>query len=384
MKIEILSKDGCSYCEKSANFLDNLNLKYIKTNVDKKTLQSRVPGASVYPQIVINDIPIGGYFELEEYFEKDPLLAENPNRFTIFPIRHHNLWEMYKKAQASNWTAEEIDFSSDMDDWNSLNENEQHFIKHILAFFASSDGIVFENISINFSKEIQLPEARSFYAYQEHNEMVHGETYSLLIEKYVKDHTEKDNIFRAIETISCVAKKADWALKWFDSKLPFSQRLFAFACVEGIFFSGSFCAIFWLKKRGLMPGLSFSNELISRDEGLHLEFAVELFSMLENKPSETIIHSIIQEAVHIEKEFIIDALPCKLIGMDSDKMSQYIEFVSDRLLKQVGYRTIWNTQNPFDFMENISLDGKTNFFEKRVGDYGKLLSEKTISFDDEF
>jgi ribonucleoside-diphosphate reductase subunit M2 len=364
--------------------LKNLDLDYNKINVDKETLQKRVPGSSVYPQIIINDIPIGGYFELEEYFEKEPLLAENPNRFTIFPIRHHNLWEMYKKAQASNWTAEEIDFSSDMDDWNSLNENEQHFIKHILAFFASSDGIVFENISINFSREVQLPEVRSFYAYQEHNEMVHGETYSLLIEKYVKDQTEKDKIFRAIETIACVKKKADWALKWFDSKLPFAQRLFAFACVEGIFFSGSFCAIFWLKKRGLMPGLSFSNELISRDEGLHLEFAVELFGMLENKPSESVIHSIIREAVHIEKEFILDALPCKLIGMDSEKMSQYIEFVSDRLLKQIGYRPLWNSKNPFDFMENISLDGKTNFFEKRVGDYGKLLSEKTISFDEEF
>lgn len=384
MKIEILSKDGCSYCEKSGEFLKNLDLDYNKINVDKETLQKRVPGSSVYPQIIINDIPIGGYFELEEYFEKEPLLAENPNRFTIFPIRHHNLWEMYKKAQASNWTAEEIDFSSDMDDWNSLNENEQHFIKHILAFFASSDGIVFENISINFSREVQLPEVRSFYAYQEHNEMVHGETYSLLIEKYVKDQTEKDKIFRAIETIACVKKKADWALKWFDSKLPFAQRLFAFACVEGIFFSGSFCAIFWLKKRGLMPGLSFSNELISRDEGLHLEFAVELFGMLENKPSESVIHSIIREAVHIEKEFILDALPCKLIGMDSEKMSQYIEFVSDRLLKQIGYRPLWNSKNPFDFMENISLDGKTNFFEKRVGDYGKLLSEKTISFDEEF
>lgn len=384
MKIEILSKDGCSYCEKSGEFLKNLDLDYNKINVDKETLQKRVPGSSVYPQIIINDIPIGGYFELEEYFEKEPLLAENPNRFTIFPIRHHNLWEMYKKAQASNWTAEEIDFSSDMDDWNSLNENEQHFIKHILAFFASSDGIVFENISINFSREVQLPEVRSFYAYQEHNEMVHGETYSLLIEKYVKDQTEKDKIFRAIETIACVKKKADWALKWFDSKLPFAQRLFAFACVEGIFFSGSFCAIFWLKKRGLMPGLSFSNELISRDEGLHLEFAVELFGMLENKPSESVIHSIIREAVHIEKEFILDALPCKLIGMDSEKMSQYIEFVSDRLLKQIGHRPLWNSKNPFDFMENISLDGKTNFFEKRVGDYGKLLSEKTISFDEEF
>ena len=251
-------------------------------------------------------------------------------------------------------------------------------------FFAASDGIVFENINNNFAQELQIPEARSFYAYQEHNEMVHGETYSLLIEKYVKDPGEKDQIFRAIETMPCIKKKADWAMKWFDTCLPFCQRLFAFACVEGVFFSGSFCAIFWLKKRGLMPGLSFSNELISRDEGLHVDFACELLGMLGNKPSEQVIHGIMKDAVQIEKEFILDALPCKLIGMDSSKMSQYIEFVSDRLLRQLGYSSIWNSKNPFDFMENISLDGKTNFFEKRVGDYGKLLSEKTITFNEEF
>ena len=386
MKIEILSKDGCNYCDMASELLNNKHISYTKTNVNKQILQQRTGGATTYPQIIINDIHIGDYFDLEEYFDSgdEKLLKPNPNRFTIFPINYPNLWELYKKAQASNWTAEEIDFNEDMNDWNSLSDNEQHFIKSILAFFAASDGIVFENINNNFAQELQIPEARSFYAYQEHNEMVHGETYSLLIEKYVKDLTEKDKIFRAIETMPCIKKKADWAIKWFDTSLPFSQRLFAFACVEGVFFSGSFCAIFWLKKRGLMPGLSFSNELISRDEGLHVEFACELLGMLENKPSEKIIHSIMKDAVKIEKEFILDALPCKLIGMDSSKMSQYIEFVSDRLLKQLGYSAIWNSTNPFDFMENISLDGKTNFFEKRVGDYGKLLSEKNIIFDEEF
>lgn len=387
MKIEILSKDGCKYCDKACELLNTKHISYTKTIVNKKNLQERTGGrATTYPQIMINDIHIGDYFDLEEYFDSDDeeLLKLNPTRFTIFPINYPNLWELYKKAQASNWTAEEIDFNEDMNDWNSLSDNEQHFIKSILAFFAASDGIVFENINNNFAQELQIPEARSFYAYQEHNEMVHGETYSLLIEKYVKDPGEKDQIFRAIETMPCIKKKADWAMKWFDTRLPFCQRLFAFACVEGVFFSGSFCAIFWLKKRGLMPGLSFSNELISRDEGLHVDFACELLGMLRNKPSEQVIHGIMKDAVQIEKEFILDALPCKLIGMDSSKMSQYIEFVSDRLLRQLGYSSIWNSKNPFDFMENISLDGKTNFFEKRVGDYGKLLSEKTIIFDEEF
>ena len=286
----------------------------------------------------------------------------------------------------SNWTAEEVDLSKDMDDWKTLNENEQKFIKYILAFFAGSDGIVFENINNNFADEVQISEARSFYGYQCHNEMVHGETYSKMIDKYIKDPDEKKHLFEAIQTVPCIEKKAQWAMKWFDKKSrSFAQRLFAFACVEGIFFSGSFCAIFWLKKRGLMPGLCFSNELISRDEGLHQEFAVELYNLLRNKPGTNTLHNIVKEAVEIEKEFITDALPCSLIGMNSEKMSTYIEYVSDRLLKQIGQAPIYNSKNPFDFMENISLDGKTNFFEKRVGDYGKLDDDSgDIGFDEDF
>jgi ribonucleoside-diphosphate reductase subunit M2 len=335
----------------------------------------------------MNDRRIGNYFEFQDYIEDEyePLLEPTLDRFTIFPLKHQNLWDLYKKAQMSNWTAEEIDLSKDMEDWVQLTDNEQKFIKYILAFFAGSDGIVFENINNNFADEVQASEARSFYGYQCHNEMVHGETYSKLIDKYIKDSSEKKQLFQAIQTIPCIERKAEWAMKWFDKSRPFAERLFAFACVEGIFFSGSFCAIFWLKKRGLLPGLCFSNELISRDEGLHQEFAVELFNMLQQKPSKDIIHTIIKEAVEIEKGFILDALPCSLIGMNSEKMSEYIEYVSDRLLKQVGHPTIWNSKNPFDFMENISLDGKTNFFEKRVGDYGKLDDEtENIEFNEEF
>ena len=285
----------------------------------------------------------------------------------------------------SNWTAEEIDFSRDMEDWKGLSENEQRFVKYVLAFFAGSDGIVFENINNNFADEVRSSEAKSFYAYQCHNEMVHSETYSKLIDKYIQDGKEKMHLFNAVNTIPCIEKKANWALKWFDKGRPFAERLFAFACVEGIFFSGSFCAIYWLKKRGLMPGLTFSNELISRDEGLHQEFAVELFKMLRHKPSGHVLQAIVREAVAIEKEFIIDALPCSLIGMNAHKMSEYIEYVSDRLLKQIGQQPIFNSKNPFDFMELISLEGKTNFFEKRVGDYGKMdITEDTINFDEEF
>jgi ribonucleotide reductase beta subunit family protein with ferritin-like domain/glutaredoxin len=389
LKLIILSKDGCSLCKDAEELIIRHKLEYEIRKVNKEELIKLCGVVHSYPQIIQTDgTYVGDFFALEEFIEdnSEPLLQENPNRFTIFPLKHHHLWELYKKAQMSNWTAEEIDLSSDMNDWNSMSKDEHHFIKHILAFFASSDGIVFENISINFSKEIQIPEARSFYAYQEHNEMVHGETYSLLIDKYVTDHSEKDKIFRAIETIPCIEKKAQWALKWFDAtQIPFRDRLLAFACVEGIFFSGSFCAIFWLKKRGLMPGLSFSNELISRDEGLHQEFAVELFKMLNNKTSQSRAYEIIKDAVQIEKEFILDALPCKLIGMDSHKMSEYIEYVADRLLKQLGFLPIWKTSNPFDFMENISLDGKTNFFEKRVGDYSKFSGQETsITFEDDF
>lgn len=389
MLVTILSKpDGkCPMCDDAVTLCEDNEVEYIKKPVDKPELQDICKrSVTTYPQILVDGKHIGTNFELESFFEDeyDPLLYPNPNRFTVFPIKHHDLWELYKKAQMSNWTAEELDFSSDLDDWKKLSDNEKHFIKHILAFFASSDGIVFENVNANFANEVQVPEARSFYAYQEHNEMVHGETYSLLIDKYIDDPDEKQKLFRSIETIPCIQTKARWALKWFDQSLPFKQRLVAFACVEGIFFSGSFCAIFWLKKRGLMPALSFSNELISRDEGLHQDFAVTLFHKLKAFVSPDTITEIVKDAVTIEKQFINDALPCKLIGMDSEKMSEYIEYVADRLLKQLHVKPVWNTSNPFDFMENISLDGKTNFFEKRVGDYGKLTGESEIKFDDDF
>ena len=390
MKVTILSKQGggCPMCDEAKQLVHEIGIEYEVKPVDKKTLMKLSNGKTYWPQILVDDKHIGDRYDIEDYFKykQEPLLDKNPNRFTIFPIKYQNLWSLYKKAQASNWTAEEVDLSKDMDDWDKLSNDERDFIKIILAFFASSDGIVFENININFIHEVQASEVRSFYAYQAHNEMVHGETYSLLIDKYVTDMKEKEQIFKAIETVPCVTNKAQWAMNWFDTTLPFRERLVAFACVEGIFFSGSFCAIFWLKKRGLLPGLSFSNELISRDEGLHLEFAVEMFHMLNNKPDENKVQQIVSEAVSIEKEFILDALPCKLIGMNSDKMTEYIEYVADRLMKQLGFKSIWNATNPFDFMENISLDGKTNFFEKRVGDYSKFGVEDNtnISFNEEF
>jgi len=387
MGVEILSKEGCQYCDLTVDLCKEYKLENKKIIVDKDELKRRCGAqASVYPQIFINDELIGTYFDFQDYLEdSEPMLLPTLDRFTVFPIEHEHLWAMYKKAQMSNWTAEEIDFSKDMDDWVNLSDNEKHFIKYILAFFAGSDGIVFENLNNNFASEVQYTEARSFYAYQEHNEMVHGETYSKLIDKYIKSSSEKQQLFEAIQTIPCIENKAKWAMKWFNKDRSFAERLFAFACVEGIFFSGSFCAIFWLKKRGLLPGLCFSNELISRDEGLHLEFAIELFKMLKHKPNKSIIEEIVKDAVSIEKNFIIDALPCSLIGMNSEKMSEYIEYVADRLLKQSGHDKIWGTKNPFDFMENISLDGKTNFFEKRVGDYGKIDEDSTsIEFDEEF
>jgi ribonucleotide reductase beta subunit family protein with ferritin-like domain len=317
---------------------------------------------------------------------EDPILTPSTARFTTFPVRYPDLWALYKKAVGSFWTVEEIDLAGDLKDWESLNANEQHFIKTILAFFASSDGIVFENLDLNFTNDVQIPEARSFYAYQGFNESIHGETYSLMIDKLVKDPEEKEGLFRAIETVPAVKKKAEWAMRWMDRGSSFSQRLIAFACVEGIFFSGSFCAIFWLKKRGLMPGLSFSNELISRDEGLHQEFAVTLYNNLKEKLDPAKIREIVAEAVLVEREFIIDALPCKLIGMDAQEMKQYIEFVADRLLSQIGVAPLYGSQNPFDWMETISLEGKTNFFEKRVGDYSKhMVAEGDgVRFDEDF
>ena len=318
----------------------------------------------------------------------EPLLAENPNRFVLFPIQNPEVWEFYKKAEASFWTAEEIDLSQDQKDWNNLNENEQHFIKHVLAFFAASDGIVNENLAVNFMQEVQLPEARCFYGFQIMMENIHSETYSLLIDTYIKDPKEKDYLFNALETVPAVQKKGEWALKWINSE-DFAERLIAFAAVEGIFFSGSFCSIFWLKKRGLMPGLTFSNELISRDEGLHCDFACLLYSYLENKLPEERVQNIIRDAVTIEQEFVTEALPVSLIGMNAKTMSQYIEFVADRLLVSLGCGKIYNTTNPFDFMEMISVQGKTNFFEKRVAEYQKagVMSERTdnvFSLDEDF
>ena len=321
----------------------------------------------------------------------EPILKENKDRFVIFPIKHPDLWEWYKKCEASFWTAEEIDLSEDLNDWkNKLNDDERYFIKHILAFFAASDGIVNENLAENFVNEVQYSEAKFFYGFQIMMENIHSETYSLLIDTYVKDDAEKDKLFNAIETFPAIKKKADWALKWIESD-SFAERLIAFAGVEGIFFSGAFCSIFWLKKRGLMPGLSFSNELISRDEGVHCDYAVHLHNNhLVNKVPKERITEILTDALDIEKEFITESLPASLIGMNSKLMTQYLEFVTDRLLVELNCDKVYNVTNPFDFMDMISLQGKTNFFEKRVSEYQKagVLNNDTksteISFDEDF
>lgn len=309
-----------------------------------------------------------------EHFDPnlEPLLRENPRRFVLFPIQYPDIWEMYKKAEASFWTVEEVDLSQDQQDWDKLNDGERHFITHVLAFFAASDGIVNENLVERFSQEVQVTEARFFYGFQIAMENVHSEMYSILIDSYVRDPKERDFLFNAVENLPSVKRKADWALAWIgNTEATFGERIIAFAAVEGIFFSGSFAAIFWLKQRGLMPGLTFSNELISRDEGLHCDFAVLMFNHLVQKPSTHRILQIIKDAVVIEQEFLTKALPVNLIGMNCDLMSQYIEFVADRLLTELGCTKHYNTPNPFSFMELISLDGKTNFFEKKVGEYQK-------------
>ena len=316
----------------------------------------------------------------------EPILQSNPNRFVIFPIQYNDIWDFYKKAEASFWTAEEIDLQQDLTDWDKLNDNERYFIKNILAFFAASDGIVNENLAENFVSEVQYSEAKFFYGFQLAMENIHSETYSLLIDTYVKNKEEKDKLFNALETIPAVKKKAEWALKWIDSD-SFAERLIAFAAVEGIFFSGSFCSIFWLKSRGLMPGLSFSNELISRDEGLHCDFAVHLHNNhLVNKVSEERIKEILTSALEIEKEFITESLPVSLIGMNADLMKQYLEYVTDNLLMELKCKPMFGVKNPFDFMANIALQNKTNFFEKRVSDYSKSgvgtkVEDNTITFD---
>lgn len=322
-------------------------------------------------------------------YEKEPLLIPTKDRFVIFPIKQNKMWEFYKKAVASFWTAEEIDLSADVHDWkNKLTEDERYFIKHVLAFFAASDGIVNENLAVNFLQEVQYPEARFFYGFQVAIENIHSETYSLLIDTYISDQLEKDYLLNAVDSIPCVKKKADWALEWIENG-TFEERLVAFAAIEGIFFSGSFCSIYWLKKRDLMPGLSFSNELISRDEALHCEFACYLFSQLKNPLSRERVLQIVTSAVELEREFICEALPVRLIGMNSELMSDYIEFVADVLLEDLGFERNYHTQNPFEFMELISLNNKTNFFEKRSGAYrksgvGNTVEQNTFTMEANF
>jgi ribonucleoside-diphosphate reductase beta chain len=323
-----------------------------------------------------------------DFTHDEILLKENKDRFVLFPIKYDEIWAMYKQAENSFWTAEEVDLSADLKDWEKLNEGEKHFVTNVLAFFAASDGIVNENLAVNMMNAVQLPEARCFYGFQIMMENIHSEMYSLLIDTYVKDNNEKSRLFNAIETVPCVKKKADWALRWIENG-TFAERLVAFAAVEGIFFSGSFCSIFWLKKRGLMPGLATSNEFISRDEGLHCDFACLLYGMLKNQLSLSDVNEMIVDAVKIEQEFVTEALPVDLIGMNARLMAQYIEFVADRLLVSLGCPKHFNSENPFDFMEAISLEGKTNFFEKRVSEYtkagvGKTQEEQEVKFDEDF
>jgi len=378
--------------KKSAKIVDDKRLPHSPKSVDgREEYQSPEDTLEVSRKKFVGEV------DLPE--EEEPLLKESRRRFVLFPIQYHEIWQMYKKAEASFWTAEEMDLSKDLHDWhNRLNDNERHFISHVLAFFAASDGIVNENLLERFSNEVQVAEARCFYGFQIMMENIHSETYSLLIDTYIKDAAEREYLFDAIETIPCIKRKADWALRWISDKAStFGERLVAFAAVEGIFFSGSFASIFWLKKRGLMPGLTFSNELISRDEGMHTDFACLLFSHLKRRPHPDTVKTIIMQAVVIEQEFLTDALPVKLIGMNSKLMCQYIEFVADRLLVALGNDKVYDVTNPFDFMDMISLQGKTNFFEKRVSDYSKAginhsttpdvtahASAKTFVLDEDF
>ncbi|KAH3680047.1 hypothetical protein WICPIJ_008428 [Wickerhamomyces pijperi] len=391
----------------TANVLSNLDLTDSKKDLraELTAAAAKKEGVSAAPMSVMPSVSEHKAFlskhkvhrhELKALEKDEPLLAENKRRFVLFPIKYNEIWEAYKKAEASFWTAEEIDLSKDLHDWNNrMNENERFFISRVLAFFAASDGIVNENLVENFSAEVQIPEAKCFYGFQIMMENIHSETYSLLIDTYIKDPKESDFLFNAIENIPCIKQKADWALRWIsDDEALFGERLVAFAAVEGIFFSGSFASIFWLKKRGLMPGLTFSNELICRDEGLHTDFACLLFAHLKNKPSADIVEKIITEAVEIESEYFTDALPVSLLGMNCKLMVQYVQFCADRLLVSLGNKKFYNVSNPFDFMENISLAGKTNFFEKRVSDYQKAgvmastnkqeSSGDAFAFDEEF
>ncbi|KAL5508252.1 RNR2 [Sanghuangporus vaninii] len=377
--VDVFSAPTSTPSKKVAASLENMDLKSPIKHAKKheelvlddkeKSLSSK----SVTDAENVEDFPRRFVGDVDLPESEEPLLKETKSRFVLFPIQYHEIWQMYKKAEASFWTAEEMDLSKDLHDWqNKLNDNERHFISHVLAFFAASDGIVNENLVERFSNEVQVAEARCFYGFQIMMENIHSETYSLLIDTYIRDPVQREYLLDAIETIPCVKRKADWALRWIaNHRATFGERLVAFAAVEGIFFSGSFASIFWLKKRGLMPGLTFSNELITRDEGMHTDFACLLFSHLRRRPHPDTVKRIITEAVTIEQEFLTDALPVSLIGMNAKLMCQYIEFVADRLLTSLGNEKVYNSSNPFDFMDMISLQGKTNFFEKRVSDYAK-------------
>jgi ribonucleotide reductase beta subunit family protein with ferritin-like domain/glutaredoxin len=377
MEFTLFTKKDCPACEVAKEMLITHGIQNVHVVV-KTSLYQVIKEFDVDSDMVSFPVFYDGsaLYSSEQFFSKygEFLLTPNYDRFVVFPITYPDMWDAYEKALASFWTVNEINFSQDEADFHEkLNDNERTFIKNILAFFAASDGIVNENLARNFSDEVQVPEARAFYSYQQFNETIHSHTYSLMIDRYVTSKDEKNKLLRGIDTIPSIRKKADWALKWIhrDQCPSFAKRLIAFACVEGIMFSGAFCAIFWLKKRGLMHGLSFSNELISRDEGTHLDFAVLLFKHLRHKPTQSDVTDIVSEAVEHEKEFITASIPCRLVGMNDQLMSEYIEYVADRLMLQLGYSAIYHTKNPFDFMEHISLSGKTNFFERRVGEYAK-------------
>jgi len=387
--MKLYSKDDCELCAKAIEYckIHNIYIEVNKVRNKYEILQrhtsineDELMDVKMFPIFVTDESKVYDFDGVCNEFG-EMLLNENENRHVLFPIKYPSIWDCYEKAVASFWTANEINFASDDADFKNMTDNERHFIKYILAFFAAADGIVNENLAVNFSNEVQIPEARAFYSYQQFNETIHSQTYSLMIDTYVHDLTEKQKLFDGVHTIPSVGKKAKWALKWINKENNpcFAKRLVAFACVEGVMFSGSFCAIFWLKKRGLMHGLSFSNELISRDEGTHQEFAAHLYSFLKNKLNVDEVVDIITEAVKHEQEFIIESIPCRLIGMNEDLMKEYIEYVADRLMLQLGYGKHYHTKNPFDFMETISLSGKTNFFERRVGEYARpnLHSEKS-------
>lgn len=397
----VYTKPGCSYCVKAKALLAKHDIPFREIVLSDDAAATTATTAAVrvtnkkaqkltFPQIYMGPVHVGGYSHIRDLLE-EPLLKENSLRFSPFPIEHADMYDMYKKAVASFWTAEEIDFGKDRDDWDlKLNDDERHFIKHVLAFFAGADGIVQENLAQNFLNEIQVPEARLFYSYQIFNEAVHSQTYGMLIDAYIESPEEKHRLFDAVQTIPCVKKKADWALRWTDKSRTFAERLVAFVCVEGLLFSGAFCAIFWLKKRGLMPSLAFSNELISRDEGLHQNFGTLLYTNhLVHKLSRQRVEAIVREAVEHEEEFITEAVPCALIGMNADLLKQYIRFVADTIVVSLGYPKMYGATNPFDFMINICLTGKTNFFERRVSEYQRAgvmtdQSDCVFGLDEDF